>query len=143
MECNDKPKLNNISQPDALLRRIIIIAFTSTFVEQSFYDELTEEEKTNIFIGNGYYKTPEFKDKYKQVLFNILIKYYREYTETKPNENSCGVLPITKEIRKRVVAYLEASDIIKEFLDETYKKTGNDKDRIKLKSVFDAFQMSN
>ena len=143
MECNDKPKLNNISQPDALLRRIIISSFKSTFVEQSFYDELTEEEKTNIFIGNGYYKTPEFKDKYKQILFNILIKYYKEYTETKPNENSCGVLPITKEIRKRAVDYLEASDIIKEFLDETYKKTGNDKERIKLKSVFELFQMSN
>ena len=143
MECNDKPKLNNISQPDALLRRIIISSFKSTFVEQSFYDELTEEERKTYFIGNGYYKTPEFKDKYKQILFNILIKYYKQYTETKPNDKSCGVLPITKEIRKRAVDYLEASDIIKEFLDETYKKTGNTKDRIKLKSVFDAFQASN
>ena len=143
MECNDKPKLNNISQPDALLRRIIISLFKSTFVEQSFYDELTAEEKLNVFVGNAYYKTPEFKDKFKQIFFNILIKYYKLYTETKPDANSCGILPITKEIRKRTVDYLEASDIIKEFLDETYEKTGNDKDRIKLKNVFDTFQNSN
>jgi len=145
MECNDKPKLNNISQPDALLRRIIISHFKSTFVEQSFYDELTTQEKENIFIGNSYYKTPEFKDKYKQILFNILIKYYKKYTETKTKTdvNACGVLPITKNIRQRTYDYLEASDIIKEFLDETYEKTSNDKDRVKLKNVIETFQGSN
>ena len=142
MECNDKPKLNNISQPDALLRRIIISHFKSTFVEQSFYDELTSEEKENIFIGNSYYKTPEFKDKYKQILFNILIKYYKKYTETKTDVNACGVLPITKSIRQRTYDYLEASDIIKEFLDETYEKTSNDKNRIKLKNVYETFKAS-
>ena len=83
MECNDKPKLNNISQPDALLRRIIICLFKSSFVEQSFLDELTAEEKENKFVGNSYYKSKEFKDKYKQIFFNILIKYYKKYTETK------------------------------------------------------------
>jgi len=142
MECNDKPKLNNISQPDALLRRIIICLFKSTFVEQSFLDQLTDDEKENKFVGNQYYKSKDFKDKFKQIFFNILIKYYKQYSETKTDANTCGVLPITKDIRKRTVDYLEASDIIKEFLDESYEKTSNDKDRIKLKNVFASFQAS-
>jgi len=143
MECNDKPKLNNISQPDALLRRIIICMFKSTFVEQAFLDELLDDEKVDKFVGNQYYKSKDFKDRYKQVFFNILIKYYKAYAETKTDVNTCGLLPVTKEIRQRTVDYLEASDVIKEFLDETYEKTGNQKDRIKLKSIFDTFQASN
>ena len=143
MECNDKPKLNNISQPDALLRRIIICMFKSTFVEQAFLDELLDDEKEDKFVGNQYYKSKDFKDRYKQVFFNILIKYYKAYAETKTDVNTCGLLPVTKEIRQRTVDYLEASDVIKEFLDETYEKTGNQKDRIKLKSIFDTFQASN
>ena len=143
MECNDKPKLNNISQPDALLRRIINCMFKSTFVEQAFLDELLDDEKEDKFVGNQYYKSKDFKDRYKQVFFNILIKYYKAYAETKTDVNTCGLLPVTKEIRQRTVDYLEASDVIKEFLDETYEKTGNQKDRIKLKSIFDTFQASN
>ena len=143
MECNDKPKLNNISQPDALLRRIIICVFKSTFVDQAFLDELLDDEKEDKFVGNQYHKSKDFKDKYKQVFFNILIKYYKAYAETKTDVNTCGLLPVTKEIRQRTVDYLEASDVIKEFLDETYEKTGNQKDRIKLKAIFDTFQASN
>ena len=143
MECNDKPKLNNISQPDALLRRIIICLFKSSFVEKSFLDELTDEEKENKFVGNLYYKSKEFKDKFKQIFFHILIKYYKQYSETKGGDSTCGSLPITKEIRKRATDYLEASDVIKEFLDESYEKTGSDKDRIKLKNVYEKFQTSN
>ena len=143
MECNDKSKLNNISQPDALLRRIIICMFKSTFVEQAFLDELLDDEKEDKFVGNQYYKSKDFKDRYKQVFFNILIKYYKAYAETKTDVNTCGLLPVTKEIRQRTVDYLEASDVIKEFFDETYEKIGNQKDKIKLKSIFDTFQASN
>jgi hypothetical protein len=117
--------------------------FKSTFVEQAFLDELLDDEKEDNFFGNQYYKSKDFKDKYKQVYFNILIKYYKAYAETKTDVNACGLLPVTKKIRQRTVDYLEASDVIKEFLDETYEKTGNQKDRIKLKSIFDTFQASN
>ena len=52
MECNDKPKLNNITQPDALLRRIINCMFKPTFVEQAYLDELLDDEKEDKFVGN-------------------------------------------------------------------------------------------
>ena len=81
MECNEKPKLNETS--DALSRRIIDIPFKSRFVDKKVYDKLNEEQKINTAIINSYYKTKEFKEKYKTVLFLILKDYFYRYYKSK------------------------------------------------------------
>ena len=65
MECNEKPRLNEVS--DAVSRRIIDIPFKSTFVDKDIYDKLKDNQKENIFIVNPYYKSKEFKEKYYSV----------------------------------------------------------------------------
>ena len=134
MECNEKPKLSEVSA--AVARRIIDIPFKTTFVEDKIYNTLEPEQRINIFIGNPYYKSKEFKEKHKLSLFHILMKKYNEYITNNSN------LPITDEIIKRNKEYLESSDDIGEWINDNYTKTGDKKDRIKLKSLFEHFKQS-
>ena len=46
-------------------------------------DKINEEEKKNTFVGNPYYKKQEFKDQYKQALFELLTQYYKTFKENK------------------------------------------------------------
>jgi hypothetical protein len=125
---------------DAVARRIIDIPFKSTFVEQSIYDSLEEDQKANIFLINPYYKSKEFKEKYKLAMFHILINKYNEYV------NNNMKLPITDEVVKRNKEYLQSSDDIGEFINESCIKDlelnnkGTFKHRIKLKAIYESFK---
>jgi len=87
LECNEKPRLNEVN--DAVARRIIDIPFKSTFVDTDIYNKLKDNQRENIFIVNPYYKSKEFKEKYKLAFFHILINKYNEYIK---NDSK---LPIT------------------------------------------------
>ena len=134
LECNDKPKLNEVN--DALSRRILDIPFKNKFVDKKEYDELNENEKQTTFLINSYYKTTEFKEKYKQSLFLILAEHYKEFY------NNNRVLPIPDEVLKRNREYLAKSDEFLNWFDDNYEKTDNNKDIIKLKVVYENFKAS-
>ena len=134
LECNDKSKLNEVN--DALSRRILDIPFKNKFVDQQTYNELDEKEKETTFLINSYYKTLEFKDKYKQALFLILVEYYKNF-----NINNRG-LPVSDEIIKRNKEYLANSDEFLSWFEDKYIKTDDSKDIIKLKDVYDEFKSS-
>ena len=106
---------------DALSRRIVDIPFKNKFVDKKEYDELEEDEKQGTFLINSYYKTSEFKDKYKQALFLILTEHYKEFI------NNNRSLPITDEIIKRNRAYLASSDEFLNWFDDNYTKTDDKK----------------
>jgi phage/plasmid-associated DNA primase len=131
-EMNNKPKLSESGR--AMERRLIDILFESKYVSQSEYDELDEDEKTNVYVGNIYYKTPEFKEKYKQALFTILTKYYQIY------KNNNYQLNIPDCVKQRSMEYLQNSDEYYNFIDENYTKTDNKKDIIKLKELFEQYK---
>ena len=82
LECNDKPKLKESNDADALIRRILDIPFKNKFVDKSIYDELTEDEKKAVYLKNDYFKTTEFKRKNNYKSFveklesNFFIKKY-------------------------------------------------------------------
>ena len=110
--------------------------FKSKFVEKDVYDTLPEEEKKTTFLRNSYYKTPEFKDKYKQALFQLLIDPYRKFKDNKYE------LVVPDQVRKKTADYLMTSDDISEWVNEFYPKTDNSKDIIKLKQLFEDFKSS-
>ena len=74
VECNELPKIDGVN--NAIIRRVSVIPFTSKFVDTSLYDELGQDEinKNNIFVGNNFYKSDEFKMKYRQSLIIIFFK---------------------------------------------------------------------
>jgi len=134
MECNEKPKLNETS--DALSRRIIDIPFKSKFVDKRIYDKLNEAQKIGVSITNSFFKTREFKDKYRITLFEILREYYKDY---KNNQYS---LPLTDEIITRNEQYLKNSDEMFCWFDENYTTSYDDSDIIELKDIYNIYKLS-
>jgi len=128
MECNNKPKLSEVG--DGMKRRLIDIPFNSSFVDKCTYDKLDDEFKVNTFILNKFYKTIEFREKYKQALFILFTKYYYEY-------NKIGSLIIPDVIEERTLNYMSNSDEIFSIVDEILEKTNNKNDFIKIKELFE------
>ena len=134
MECNEKPKLNETS--DALSRRIIDIPFKSRFVDKKIYDKLNDDQKINVSLTNTFFKTREFKDKYRIILFEILRIYFKDYYDNN------SVLPITDDIIERNEEYMKNCDEMFCWFDENYKYSNNEEDIIQLKEVYDIYKMS-
>ena len=134
MECNEKPKLSEVNE--AMQRRILDIPFNSSFVEKHIYDKLDDDEKENIFIGDVYYKSNEFKQIYRQALFILLTKYYNQHYEHK-----CQ-LEIPKLIEERTTNYMSNSDEIVNIIEEVLVKTNDKNDIIKLKELFEIVKSS-
>jgi hypothetical protein len=95
-----------------------------------------KKRKKQHFLINSYYKTLEFKDKYKQALFLILAEHYKEFN------NNNMVLPVPDEIIKRNREYLAKSDEFLNWFDDNYEKTQDKKDNIKLKIIYENFKTS-
>ena len=134
MECNKKPRMSEVNNATAM--RIEDIPFESTFYKKEDYDNLDEDEKATAFIGNKEFKSKHFKKAHRQALFEILRTYYKKYLDNGSN------LQYSESIKKRNKDYLLASDRLNEFVNENYKLTKNDKDRIKLKTVYEDFKIS-
>ena len=131
-ECNIKPAFDEVT--DAVVRRLLEFVFSSRFVAKTDYDKLNKEDKKKCFIGNDFYKTNEFKNEYKQALFEILRKkaeiYYKEN------------LKIPQSIKNNTMQYLALSDDLYDFVGFSYNHTKNNKDIVKLKELYRMFQYS-
>jgi phage/plasmid-associated DNA primase len=134
MECNEKPKLNETS--DALSRRIIDIPFKSRFVDKKIFDKLNDDQRINVSIINPFFKTREFKDKYRIILFEILRDYFKIY------KDNSSILPITDDIIERNEDYMKNCDEMFCWFDENYIYSNNEEDIIQLKEVYDIYKMS-
>ena len=62
---------------NADVMRLIDIYFRSTFTD----DTSLLNNDNYIFIINSYYKTDEFKEKYKYALLSILFDNYKKYKD--------------------------------------------------------------
>jgi len=140
LECNDLPKLDSVG--DSMERRIDITPFISKFVDADKYNELTEEQKkeTNIMKGNPYYKTEDFKQRYKQALVCILFNYFDEY-----KKNNYAFKETPKECKECAVDYMATSDNIFSWFSEFFEKedgTENTKNVIFFDDLYEVFTQS-
>lgn len=121
LECNELPKMDAVN--DAVIRRTQVIPFVSRFVDESTYNSLTEEERKakNIFKGDSFFKTDEFKHKYKQSLIIILLEYFKTFKDN--NFQFCDV-PI--DCKNAVKDYLCVSDDLYSWFTEFYDISGDD-----------------
>jgi len=115
LECNELPKMDEVN--DAIIRRTQVIPFKSRFVDEHSYNSFSEEEiKTkNIFKGDSYYKTDEFKHDYKQSLIIILLEYFKVF---KDNKFEFGKIP--EDCKNAVKDYLSVSDDLFSWFTEFY-----------------------
>lgn len=92
MEANDLPPIDEVN--DAIYRRIDVTPFVAKAVSQEDYD--AAEDKTNLMVGNPYYKSVAFQEQYRYALFSILSDKYKKFAEKKfilqPQPKQCVAL---------------------------------------------------
>jgi hypothetical protein len=137
-ECNNKPIFNE-PITNAEIGRIIDIRFSSRFTTD---DDLIDHSK-HIYKGNDYYKTADFKEKYKFAFFKILTEYHKKFY----NDNN-NTLEISENTKKNTLAYLEASCDIVAWFRENYSKdlnedgTINNNTKLSVGDIYQTFRTS-
>jgi len=136
--CNKKPLIDgDIS--NSLYRRIRDIPFNSTFTNNK--DDLNNPDLTDVFEANDYYKTEEFTEKYKYVLFEYLTNYIKFYEQTTKNKfydiskyQDCQI------VMDRTNEYLEKSDEVLTWFKENYEQVPGSVSTAK--NIYDKFKFS-
>jgi phage/plasmid-associated DNA primase len=123
MECNSRPAIKGRND-NSLLRRVIDIEFESTFTNDK---ELLKLE--NHYEQNTYYKSQEFKDKYKIALFHYLLNEGKDKIE------------ICKEVQERSYEYLMDNDSLVEFFKINCEITTNMNDIYPIKEFYKLFKI--
>ncbi len=128
VEANKKPLM--AEEPD--VRRIIDMYFKTKYTT----DKNLVDEKNGIYLANKYYKTEEFKNKYKFALLKILMDEYKKYQKN----NYIFIIP--KSISERTTLYLEMSCNILQWFKDNYLFTENKNDICKIKDLYNDFVSS-
>ncbi len=124
-ECNGPPPLRGTTNDEAMKRRMAIVPFNITFVDDH------RAERKDYAKGNRYYKTQEFKDKYKYAFIKYII-----------DTNKDDKIYISKNTENESKAYLNENDEMWNWFNSFYEKTDNKCDIVKTKDLFCAFQQS-
>ncbi len=124
MECNTRPKFK--SDPGSAEEdRVIDILFPNRFTEID--DEI---DNVSTFKADSKYKTLEWKESHRDAFLQILISAFKNL------QKNNYVLTIPKVVKTRTDEYLNQSFPILQLFNESYTKTGNKNDTVKLKDVF-------
>lgn len=130
VECNEKPKLNG-RMDESVVRRIVDIPFVSTFTERE--DLYNNEDLSNTYKADPYYKTKEYKMKNRCVLFNYLCNWI------KSDVFFGKKLSIPEVVYERTKRYIESSDEIKIWFDGVIEKVDEKYVSIKLDDLYKRF----
>jgi phage/plasmid-associated DNA primase len=130
IECNTKPDFRE-DIDDAEIRRIIDLNFPCKFTD----NPKQVRPDNNIYPANPYYKTIEFKEKYKYAMMKYLLNIYQE---TK------GELYIPESIRQRSLEYITYSNWALKWFKENYEKIENPtiRDFVKIMNIFARLKQS-
>lgn len=131
LEANKRPLFAE-EPTEADARRIIDIYFGTKYTTEK---ELVNEQN-RIYLANVYYKTDEFKIKYRCALLKILMNAYKNF---KLNEHT---FEIPKSIKDRTTQYLEMSCNILQWFKDNYKYTEKKTDICKMRDLYDDFTTS-
>jgi phage/plasmid-associated DNA primase len=132
LEANKRPLFSE-EPTDADARRIIDIYFGTKYTTD--IDLINEEN--NIYLANEYYKTDEFRKKYRYALLKILMDIYKKY------KSNNFIFNIPKSIKERTTQYLEMSCNILQWFKDNYKYTGDKNNICKMRDLYDDFSASN
>jgi P4 family phage/plasmid primase-like protien len=138
MECNQLPKMDEVN--DAIIRRVRVVPFTSKFVDANTYKALDEKEikECNIFQGNTYYITEEFKTQYRQALLMILFKHFEDF-----KNNKFQLITQPQECISASTDYLSLSDDIFDWFTNVFEPTDDPSKILYFGDIFNEFTNSN
>jgi phage/plasmid-associated DNA primase len=118
LEANDKPKISGSAQGNSIERRLIDIDFSSTF---TFRQVDIDENPSNHFMANPYFRTPEFRKIHKFALIDYLIKFITNFKNN--NKKVYDEIIVSDYTQERTMAYIANSDFLMSFCrDNLIKK---------------------
>jgi phage/plasmid-associated DNA primase len=109
-ECNKKPTIND-RIGDSVIRRFIVIDFPKKFT----IDE-SKLSLPNYVRGNPLYKTSQWKEEYRTVLFDYLLTF--DYID----------IHIPHKVRESTMAYLMEADALSQFMTNHFIITDDESD---------------
>ena len=131
VECNKKPLF--AEEPTEVVFTLSLdLLFRASFKE----DESLWDDSKYIFKANPYIKTSEFQHKHKYALLKILMDTYKEH------QINNYVLTIPESVRKRTNEYIALSCRIIPWFKDKYTQTNKKSDYVKIKSIFNNFEIS-
>ena len=142
-ECNEMAAIDETT--DGSIRRVRVVDFETKAIDLDTYKSLSEEEqKSNKFvIKNTHYTSDDFRNKYKQALFIILLDYFKVFMK---NNNDLPTPPPSCLSKTR--DYMATSDDIFGWFESYYERLTTDElmtpmDKpIKLTDVYSHFSGS-
>jgi phage/plasmid-associated DNA primase len=116
MECNDMPIIDETG--GGVGRRLVAVPFVLKALEEKDFNNLSEEDKISgkYALQNTEYITDEFRTKYKQALFMILLDYFKEFVKNKSNIPSPP-----KDCLNKTKDYMATSDDIFSWFESYYE----------------------
>jgi hypothetical protein len=131
LECNQLPDFTFNSGSIAFQERLLIINFPTTFVCKN---DVNKDK--NKLLGNSYYKTNEFKDKYKFAFFKILSNSFKKYYD-----EGCDIrLYKTKAVIKRCNQFIKGCNELKSWWSSNYRLCKkNEYSLIRFKDIYNRF----
>jgi phage/plasmid-associated DNA primase len=130
MECNERPEFKN-EPGNAEEDRVVDLLFPNRFTTM-----LDEIDNHTVFLGNPEFKTKAWKESHRDAFLHILIQSFKKLQANKYS------LTIPVVVANRTSEYLNQSIPIVGLFNETYMKTGNPKDILKLKYVYNNIKTS-
>jgi len=128
---NGAPNLSQVD--DGIKRRFKLVDFKTSFKSNPDPNNKFEELKDSNLKN-------KLKDvKYRQQYMIILIEYYNKYIKN----DDTGDIPLPDIVRETTKTFIYDNDIIQQYFDECkIKVTGNTKDSIKAKVLYDVYKQS-
>lgn len=125
LECNNIPSIEGRIDASAS-ERFMIIEFVSHFTN----DETKLKLMKNCYPLDTRYKSDEFKQQFKCVLFSYLLSF--GFTD----------ICVPAVVKKRTQKYLVGCDDFLTWFNENYEKSDNKADVVKMKELYDTFKSS-
>jgi len=116
MECNEMPQIDETT--GGVGRRVIAVPFVLNALEEKEYNNLSIEDKASgkYALQNTEYITDEFRTKYKQALFMILLSYFKIFVE-----NNFNIQSAPKACLNKTKDYMATSDDIFSWFESYYE----------------------
>tara|TARA_R100000951_G_scaffold2414_1_gene3799 strand:+ start:1406 stop:4096 length:2691 start_codon:yes stop_codon:yes gene_type:complete len=134
-EFNELPKLDETT--DAMDRRLMVIEFTSKFLNHAQYEALSDEDKQNpqIHKANPYYTTDKFQEEHKQALIEILFDSFKEF-----KEQNYILIPPQKVVDESKKYLMESDAFYDSFWKDNFEPSENE--YVKWTDIWECFRKS-
>jgi len=132
--CNKIPQLDNIDE--AISQRLVVIPFRALFRKPEDIAKMPKDSQY-VYEVNSYYKEDEFLKESRLPFINLLLNHYVDF------KNDGYVLKgMPASIKSLSNAYMADSDNLLNWFDDTFEKTENEKDYIKMVDIYSMFRES-